>query len=131
MSTVDSSTASYHVTCFIQSNEQVAQDTHITSSLENLRGILLAEDMKETIVEGVVSNCSKLCKHWLLFYAVRPCLFIGLWSKRGPRLKLPAWKFDDRVFEPHSGLQYSKKQNVSYPLTRKDVIFWRASVTER
>ena len=26
-------------------------------------------------------------------------------------LKLPAWKVGDRGFEPHSGLQVSKKQN--------------------
>ena len=46
-------------------------------------------------------------------------------------LKLPAWKVLDRGFEPHPGLQVSKKQNVSSPLTRKDAILWRASVTER
>ena len=28
-------------------------------------------------------------------------------------LKLPAWKVGDRVFEPHSDLQVSKKHNVS------------------
>ena len=28
-------------------------------------------------------------------------------------LKLPAWKVRDREFEPHTGLQVSKKQNVS------------------
>ena len=46
-------------------------------------------------------------------------------------LKLPAGKVGDRGFEPHSGLQISKKQNVSSPLTRKDSILWGASVTER
>ena len=35
-------------------------------------------------------------------------------------LKLAAWKVGDRGFEPHSGLQVSKKQNGSYPLTRND-----------
>ena len=39
-------------------------------------------------------------------------------------LKLPAWKVGDRGFEPHSGLQVSKKQNVSFSLTRKDSILW-------
>ena len=34
-------------------------------------------------------------------------------------LKLPAWEVRDRGFEPHSGLQVSKTQNVSSPLTRK------------
>ena len=34
-------------------------------------------------------------------------------------LKLPAWKVRYRGFEPNSGLQVSKKQNVSSPLTRK------------
>ena len=42
-------------------------------------------------------------------------------------LKLVAWKVGDRVFEPPSGLQVSKKQNVSSPLTRKDSIFWISS----
>ena len=37
-------------------------------------------------------------------------------------LKLLAWKVRDRGFEPHSGLQVSKKQNVSSTLTRKDSI---------
>ena len=37
-----------------------------------------------------------------------------------------AWKAGDRGFEPHSGLQVSKKQNVSSPLTRKDSILWGA-----
>ena len=48
-----------------------------------------------------------------------------------PWLNLPAWKVEDRGFEPHSGLRVSKKQNVSSPLTRNDSILWRASVTER
>ena len=46
-------------------------------------------------------------------------------------LKLPAWKVRDRGFEPHSGLQVSKKQNVSSPLTHNDLILWGTSVTER
>ena len=46
-------------------------------------------------------------------------------------LKLPAWKVGDRGFEPHSGLQVLKKQNVSSPLTRNDSILWETSVTER
>ena len=46
-------------------------------------------------------------------------------------LKLPACKVGDRGSEPHSGLQVSKKQNVSSPLTRKDAILWGSSVTER
>ena len=45
-------------------------------------------------------------------------------------LKLPAWKVGDRRFESHSGLQVSKKQNVSSPLTRIDAILWGGSVTE-
>ena len=40
-------------------------------------------------------------------------------------LKLPAWKVGDCVFEHHSGLQASKKQNISSPLTRKKInIVW-------
>ena len=34
-------------------------------------------------------------------------------------------------FEPHSDLQGLKKQNVSYPLTRKDSMMWRASMSAR
>ena len=34
-------------------------------------------------------------------------------------LQLSAWKVEDRGFEHHAGLQVSKKQNVSSPLTRK------------
>ena len=46
-------------------------------------------------------------------------------------LKLPAWKVGDCGFEPHSGLQVSKKQNISSTLTRKDSLLWGDSVTER
>ena len=35
-------------------------------------------------------------------------------------LKLPAWKVGDSEFEPPSGFQVSKKQNVSSSLTRED-----------
>ena len=52
-------------------------------------------------------------------------------NRRAAWLKLSAWKVGDRGFEPHSGLRVSKKQNVSSPLTRKDSILWRASVTGR
>ena len=38
-------------------------------------------------------------------------------------LKLSAWKVGGRGFEPHSGLQISKKQNVSPPLTRIKVYY--------
>ena len=37
----------------------------------------------------------------------------------------------DRGFEPRSGIQFSKRQNVSSLLTRKYSISWGASVTER
>ena len=39
-------------------------------------------------------------------------------------LKMPAWKVGDCGFQPHSGLQVSKIQYVSSPLTRKDSILW-------
>ena len=45
-------------------------------------------------------------------------------------LKLPAWEIGDRGFESHLGLQVSKAQNVSSPLTRNDSILWGTSVTE-
>ena len=51
--------------------------------------------------------------------------------KRGQWLKLSVCKVRDGVFEPHSTLQVSEKQNVSSPLTGKDLILWGASVTER
>ena len=44
-------------------------------------------------------------------------------------LKLPAWKVGDRGLEPRSGIQVSKKHNVSSPLTREDSRLWRAPVT--
>ena len=44
--------------------------------------------------------------------------------------KPSAWKIGDREFEPHSGLQVSKKQNVSFLLTCKDSILCGAFVTE-
>ena len=46
-----------------------------------------------------------------------------------PWLKLPAWKDGDSEFEPHSGLQVSKKENVSSSRTRNYSIMWRVSVT--
>ena len=39
-------------------------------------------------------------------------------------LKLPASKVGDRGFVPRSGIQVSKKQNVSSPLTRNDSTLW-------
>ena len=42
-------------------------------------------------------------------------------------LKMPSWKVRDRGFELHSDLQVSKKQNVSSPLTREDLILSGAS----
>ena len=33
----------------------------------------------------------------------------------------------DRGFEPHSGLQFLEKQNVSLPLTRNNLILWGIS----
>ena len=46
-------------------------------------------------------------------------------------LKLPAWKVRDRELVPCSGIQVSKKQNVSSTLTRKRAILWGDSVIER
>ena len=46
-------------------------------------------------------------------------------------LKLHAEKVGKRGIEPCSGIQVSKKQNVSSPLTHKDAILWGAYVTER
>ena len=44
-------------------------------------------------------------------------------------LKTPAWKVGDRGFEPHSGLQVSKKEKI-FPITLKDSILWGAHLTE-
>ena len=51
---------------------------------------------------------------------------LGQWS-------LPAACLESRKsrFEPHSGFQVLKKQNVSSSLTRNDTILWGTSVTER
>ena len=46
-------------------------------------------------------------------------------------LKLPAWKVGGRGFVSRSGIQVSKKPNVSSPFTRKDSILCGASVVER
>ena len=46
-------------------------------------------------------------------------------------LKLSAWKVGNRGLEPRSGIQVSKKQNVSSPLTGEDSISWGTSVTEK
>ena len=43
-------------------------------------------------------------------------------------VKAAVWKFGDRGFEPRSGIQVLKKQNVSSLLTRKDSIFFRTFV---
>ena len=50
-------------------------------------------------------------------------------------LTLPVWKVRDRGFELHSGLQVSKKENVSSPLTRNVLllllfVLWGTSVTK-
>ena len=56
-----------------------------------------------------------------------------MYKGRGPGavLELPAWKVGDRGFETHTGILVSKKQNVSFPLTREDLILWGTSVTNR
>ena len=46
-------------------------------------------------------------------------------------LKLPAWKVGDFLLEPRSCIQVSKKQDVFFPLTRKDSILWGASAADR
>ena len=46
-------------------------------------------------------------------------------------LKMPAWKVEDGGLEPRSGNKVLKKQNVSSLLTRKDLMLWGASVTDR
>ena len=45
-------------------------------------------------------------------------------------LKQPTWKIGYREFDPRSGVQVSKKQNVSSLLTRKYLFLWGASLTE-
>ena len=45
------------------------------------------------------------------------------------QFKLFAWKGGVRGFEPQSGLQVSKKENVSSPLAQV-LTLWEASVTE-
>ena len=65
-------------------------------------------------------------------FAIEYVVYWALWEGAlVPLLKLPAWKIGERGFEPHSGLQVSRKLNLSSTFTRKDPILWRASVTER
>ena len=45
------------------------------------------------------------------------------------QFRLPSWKGGDRGFETRSGIQLSKKQNVSSLLTRDDLLLWGPSVT--
>ena len=42
-----------------------------------------------------------------------------------------SWKVGNRGFKSHSGLQVSKKQNVSSPPIREDSTLWGTSVNER
>ena len=76
-----------------------------------------------------ISKMTGFYWRWLLIYvAVTSCPV----RAGGPSaVELPAWKFGDVGFEPHSGLQVSKKQFFSTPLTRKDAILCRASMTKR
>ena len=47
-------------------------------------------------------------------------------------LKLPAWKVEDRGFEPRCGIQVSKKNKMFLSCSHvKNLILWEASVTER
>ena len=66
----------------------------------------------------------------LLLY-VHYCSHSSLWAGALLQwLRLPTWKGGDRVIVPLSGIQVSKKQNVSSPLTRKDSVLWAtAAVT--
>ena len=56
---------------------------------------------------------------------VRKCRIVISFDRAGALvqwLKLPAWKVEDRDFEPDSGLQVSKKQFFSFSFTREDSI---------
>ena len=55
----------------------------------------------------------------------------GAVDELGERAGPCAMVVGDRGLEPHPGPQISKKQNVSSPLIRKDLILWGASMTER
>ena len=46
-------------------------------------------------------------------------------------LKLRDWKAGNCVFVLRLGIQVSKKQNVFFPLTRKDLILCGSSVTKK
>ena len=68
----------------------------------------------------------------LLFHTTRrSCQEFKFCEAVAGALMLPAWKVGDRGFDPRSGIQVSKKQNVSSLLTRKDYILWGASVTDK
>ena len=52
------------------------------------------------------------------------CICVCVWGRALVQwLRLSAWKVGDRGFEPHCGLQVSKKQNVSSPLIQLKIQF--------
>ena len=73
----------------------------------------------------MILNYKGVCWNTAVAFQLRMARALVQW------LKVPAWKVGNRGYEPHPGLQVSKKPIFSSPLTRKDSILWGASVTER
>ena len=75
-----------------------------------------------------------VCRRQILTYKYTPRTAKILMAVAGDLVqwfKLPAWNVGGRGFKPRSGIQVSKKQNVSSLLTHKDSILWEASVIEK
>ena len=64
------------------------------------------------------------------YQTIHHATHVGLSGGPGAVVKA-AWKVGGRGLEPRSGIQVSKLQNVSSPLTRNDSTLWGAFVTER
>ena len=65
---------------------------------------------------GIHTNINCLIKLIYYIFLIEPPAFSALLGGDLVQwLQLLAWKVGDRGFEPHSGLQVSKKQNVSPP----------------
>ena len=71
-----------------------------------------------------------LSASFVIQYIVRPIINVIFGKGRALMqcLRLLALKVGDRGFEPHSGLDVSKKRKVSSSLIRKNSMLWGASV---
>ena len=88
---------------------------HFMFSLYQERYFPLATEKSVPLAREKELPSGRCCIKQILLY-----LKLVQWLKLLQRVF--AWKVGDRGFEPHSGLQVVKKQNVFYPVTHKDSI---------